>query len=388
MCRAGSVVVVVRSGILKHTLPVAILRTDAAINQDLKCFDCGNDGLNAWLALSLRAHARRILVSNREGTTVQSVKYNTLKQLELPLPPLAEQRRIVAKLEKLLERVNACRERLDRIPAILKRFRQSVLSAAYKGDLTANWREEHESVQWKDCCFGDLIETSANGLSKRRGDSGDLLTVLRLADFKNAVRVYGKERQIRLTNKEVEKYGLMKGDLLVIRVNGSVDLAGLFICYDEGNREEAYCDHFIRFRVNQGEVSPKFITYVANEGEGRWYLRSQLSTSAGQNTINQKSISALPISLPPLAEQQEIVRRVDELFALADQIEARYAKAKEQVHKLTQSILAKAFRGELVPQDPNDEPADQLLARIRAARAAQEAEKETKKRAQRKKAKK
>jgi type I restriction enzyme S subunit len=79
---------------------------------------------------------------------------------------------------------------------------------------------------------------------------------------------------------------------------------------------------------------------------------------------------------------------VDELFALADQIEARYAKAKEQVHKLTQSILAKAFRGELVPQDPNDEPADQLLARIRAARAAQEAEKETKKRAQRKKAKK
>ena len=70
--------------------------------------------------------------------------------------------------------------------------------------------------------------------------------------------------------------------------------------------------------------------------------------------------------LPPLAEQEEIVRRISQFFTLADQIEARYTKAKIQVDRLTQSILAKAFRGELVPQDPNDEPAEVLLARIRA----------------------
>ena len=73
----------------------------------------------------------------------------------------------------------------------------------------------------------------------------------------------------------------------------------------------------------------------------------------------------MPVSLPPLAEQQEIVRRVEALFALADQLEARYAKAKAHVEKLTQSILAKAFRGELVPQDPNDEPASRLFDRLR-----------------------
>jgi type I restriction enzyme S subunit len=123
LCRPGSVMVVVRSGILKHTLPVAIVGQPLAINQDIKCFDSGDDDTNQWLFLSLRTFAKEILSLNREGTTVQSVKYDTLKELELPLPPLNEQRRIVAKLEKLLSRVDAAQARLATIPRILKRFR-------------------------------------------------------------------------------------------------------------------------------------------------------------------------------------------------------------------------------------------------------------------------
>ena len=87
-------------------------------------------------------------------------------------------------------------------------------------------------------------------------------------------------------------------------------------------------------------------------------------SSAGQIGISGGSLKATPVSLPPLAVQQEIVRRVTDLFALVDQVEARYAQAKTHVDRLTQSILAKAFRGELVPQDPADEPAKALLARI------------------------
>ena len=77
------------------------------------------------------------------------------------------------------------------------------------------------------------------------------------------------------------------------------------------------------------------------------------------------TFDALQIPIPPTAEQQEIVRRVEALFKIADRIEERYQRAKAQVDKLTQSILAKAFRGELVPQDPNDEPASVLLERIK-----------------------
>jgi len=137
LCRPGSVVVVVRSGILKHTLPVAILDREAAINQDIKCFDSGDDALNRWFAMALRASARDILAQNREGTTVQSVKYETLKDFELPLPPPAEQKRILTKLEGLLASVDSCRARIENTSVFLRRFRQSVLLAACSGRLTA-----------------------------------------------------------------------------------------------------------------------------------------------------------------------------------------------------------------------------------------------------------
>lgn len=109
---------------------------------------------------------------------------------------------------------------------------------------------------------------------------------------------------------------------------------------------------------------------MSNSGRGRKYIESVLVTSAGQNTINQTALFGLSINLPSLSEQTEIVRRVEELFAYADRIESRYQAARIRVDKLTSAILAKAFRGELVPQDPDDEPASVLLERIRASRTA------------------
>ena len=147
LCRPGSVVVVVRSGILKHTLPIGVLETEAAINQDIKCFDSGSLELNAWLALALRASENEILGHNREGTTVQSVKSETLEKFVLPVPPIDEQRRIRFKLERVINKVSGCNARLVRIPVILKRFRQSVLAVACSGRLTVDWREQNEQPE-------------------------------------------------------------------------------------------------------------------------------------------------------------------------------------------------------------------------------------------------
>lgn len=306
------------------------------------------------------------------GGVVKNISGDLVKKADLPLPPLAEQKRIVEKLDEVLAQVDTIKARLDGIPDLLKRFRQSVLASAVSGKLTEEWRGG-SSTNWEPTVFDDLVLTSGNGLSKRKGDEGSDVTVLRLADFKNAQRVYGNERQIVLTDKECGKYILSSGDLLAIRVNGSIDLAGKFICYTEKNKMEAFCDHFIRFSLDLDKIIPDFMIYIANEGEGRHYLQSSLSTSAGQNTINQKSIKALKLSLPSLSEQKEIVRLVDEFFTFADSIEAQVKKAQARVDNLTQSILAKAFRGELVAQDPNDEPADKLLERISEARKEAEA---------------
>ncbi len=310
-----------------------------------------------------------------QGALYPAVKSADVREFQIPLPSFAEQKQIAAKLDELLAQVDTLKARLGAVPAILKRFRQSVLAAAVCGRLTEDWRDGEE-MTWTTAGFGELVVSSGNGISKRRGDSGTETTVLRLADFKDARRVFGNERKIHLTADEVRKYALENGDLIAIRVNGSAELAGKFILYGAGSGE-TYCDHFIRFRVDRSRLEPKFFMFVANEGEGRRYLRESLSTSAGQNTINQQSINGLQFALPPIEEQAAIIRRVDQLFAFADQIEQRVKAAQARVNHLTQAILAKAFRGELTAewraQNPDlisgENSAEALLVRIRAARA-------------------
>lgn len=310
-----------------------------------------------------------------------------LSRFDFLLAPLAEQKIIAEKLDTLLAQVDSTKARLEQIPQILKRFRQAVLTAAISGKLTEDYRENQVITSWENTMLGTLIIDSCNGLAKRSGTDGEDITILRLADFKNAQRIRGNERKITLDSKEINKYSLKKSDILVIRVNGSADLAGRFIEYKQNDDIEGFCDHFIRLRLNSEKISSRFLTFIANEGEGRFYLRNSLSTSAGQNTINQTSIKGLALSLPTLPEQQEIVRRVEQLFAYADTVEKQVNNALVRVNGLTQSILAKAFRGELTAQWRAENPdlisgensAAALLEKIKAERAASSSKKVSRK---------
>lgn len=320
----------------------------------------------------LRARGLNDVIS---GSAQPQITRQGLVNVKIPLPPITEQKIIAEKLDLLLAEAQKTKSRLEQIPELLKQFRQSVLSDAVSGKLTEDWRKNDKC--WISAILGNLILDSTNGLSKRKGTNGKEITVLRLADFKNACRVFGNERKIVLTDKEIEKFTLKNGDILVIRVNGSVDLAGRFIEYSLQKKIEGFCDHFIRLRLNEKKILSKYLLFVANNGEGRLYLQNSLSTSAGQNTINQASIRALNIPLPSLEEQNEIVRRVEQLFAYADKIEQQVNTALEKVNHLPQSILAKAFRGELTAQWRTKNPdlitgensAASLLEKIQIERA-------------------
>ena len=343
---------------------------EAVLNQHIFRVDFNDRAIDKrFFRFAINQKLNELINIAHGGVGLRHVTKGKFESTEIPLAPLNEQKRIADKLDAVLARVDACRDRLDCIPAILKRFRQSVLAAATSGKLTEEWRAEngYSLDGWTTNLLGSLVQTSANGLSKRRGDVGNETVVLRLADFRNSERVQGNERTIKLDGKELGKYSLTTGDLLVVRVNGSRDLAGKFINYESrGGEAEAYCDHFIRLRLDRQLIAPQFALFVANSGAGRHYVESVLLTTAGQNTINQTALFGLNIELPSLPEQTEIVRRVEALFACADRLEVRYTAARAQVEKLTPAALAKAFRGELVPQDPNDEPASVLLARIHA----------------------
>ncbi|MFM7642953.1 MAG: restriction endonuclease subunit S [Cyanobium sp.] len=342
---SGSVLLVTRSGILAHTFRVAIANSETAINQDIKAVK-PMDGLSErFLAYSLKSLEKVVLQScSKEGTTVASVETKLLEQLPLPLAPLNEQRRIAAKLDTTLAAVDACRQRLDGVADLLKRFRQAVLAAATSGELTREWREERGLEKPKMHPLGEIIKVS----------SGKFLPAKAMVTS-GGVPVYGGNGVNGFHNES----NVHEPTLVIGRVGyycGSVHLSPA---------KAWVTDNALVVRHNVASTRQKYLYYALQAID----LRENDSSTA-QPVVSGSKIYPLRLICPSVEEQDEIVDRVEALFTLADQLEARLAAARKVVDRLTPALLAKAFRGELVPQDPGDEPASVLLERIRAARQA------------------
>jgi len=395
ICRAASVVVVVRSGILAHTLPVGVLRRPAAINQDIKCFDSDNDELNTWLALAFRNSAKDILALNREGTTVQSVKYATLKEFVLRIPPLAEQKRIVAKIEELSSQANAARARLAKGAQILKRFRQAVLAAACSGRLTEDWRnlspetkpaslenQRAETSQvltgatevitdtWQFATIRQLTKQIQYGYTASAKNQIVGPKFLRITDIQNGRVDWNQVPYCLIAEDDVAKYRLSAGDIVFARTGATTGKSFLI----QSCPKAVFASYLIRVRPSK-DVIPEYL-YMFFQSDSYWKQIVENISGSAQPNCNATKLASVVTTLPPLPEQHEIVRRVEALFKLADSIEKRVEAATKRANKLTQAILAKAFRGELVPTEAelarregrDYEPASELLARIKAER--------------------
>ncbi len=172
--------------------------------------------------------------------------------------------------------------------------------------------------------------------------------------------------RIKLSAEELEKYRLRHGDLVVTRTGATI---GKCAVYDKSRGPAIPGAYLIRFRFKQDFVDPKYILRFFMSPAGQNLLVGG-SNAVAQPNVNATTISQFLMPVPPLPEQQEIVRRVEGLFALAVQLEVRLAKARGQVDQLTPSLLARAFAGQLVPQDPDDEPASKLLERLNRSRTS------------------
>ncbi|MFN9922494.1 MAG: restriction endonuclease subunit S, partial [Cyanobacteriota bacterium] len=234
---------------------------------------------------------------------------------------------------------------------------------------TREWREERgEEFDWLDVKLGEHAESMNYGTSAKSQSDGEV-PVLRMGNLQGGSLdwtdlVYTSDLA------EIAKYILDEGDVLFNRTN-SPELVGKTAIY-RGERPAIYAGYLIRVRCLPS-LDPEFLNLSLNSPAARDYCWRVKSDGVSQSNINAKKLAAYLFLLPPRHEQQEIVRRTQELFSLADQLEARLTAARRIVERLTPALLAKAFRGELVPQDPNDEPASVLLERIRAARQAEAA---------------
>ncbi len=217
--------------------------------------------------------------------------------------------------------------------------------------------------------FEQLAAIIRNGYSKRpQGDAGT--PILRIS----AVRPMAVNLEdIRWVDskEDLTDFQIHPGDLLFTRYNGNPAFVGVCGVVPDGTRDTLHPDKLIRAALVQPDTMPAFVQVVANVGISREFLNQRVRTTAGQSGISGSDLKAIPIPLPPLAEQQRIVAEVERRLSVVQQAEATVEASLTRAERLRQSILKQAFAGRLVPQDPNDEPASVLLERIRAEREAE-----------------
>jgi type I restriction enzyme S subunit len=369
-----------------------------------------------YLEAVLESPLTRISIEKRpRGIGMNNVSLEDVKNITWPLPPLAEQQRIVAKIEELFTELDAGVEALRKVKAQLKRYRQAVLKHAFEGKLTGAWREAHKgelepasillerireersknlnvgatcrssraraprpytvdasslpklAEGWVWTTVEEITEMMQYGTSEKAGNDSSGIPVIRMGNIQEGKLVLEDLKFFPKGWMQLEDFVLRDGDLLFNRTN-SAELVGKTAVYKESHPESVFASYLIRVRVNRSAYNPYMLSYFINSSYGRAYIASVVSQQVGQANVNSRKLSLMPIPLPPLAEQHKIVEEIERRFSIADEVEKVVEQSLQQAERLRQSILKSAFEGKLVPQDPNDEPADKLLERIKQTR--------------------
>lgn len=304
-----------------------------------------------------------------------SLNQKKLGEFELPLPPLAEQKVIADKLDTLLAQVETSKVRLERIPQILKTFRQSVLAAAVSGKLTEEWRGG--SKNWT---YPKIKQVGMVQLGRQRSPKyhigENMKPYLRVQNVFEDFIDTSDVMLMEFSSEDFKKYRLKYGDIL-LNEGQSPKFLGRPAIYRNELEDACFTNTLIRFQASD-LTSPEYalIVFRNHMHSGRYISEGTITTNIAH--LGSGRFGNVEFPLPPKEEQTEIVRRVEELFAFADRTEEKANAALDRVNNLTQSILAKAFRGELTADwraaNPDlisgDNSAEALLVKIKAEREA------------------
>jgi type I restriction enzyme S subunit len=389
-----------------------------------------------YLARALAApNLQQWLKENAKGTAQKGVYLKTLGSAEVPVAPADEQSRIVEKLEELLSDLDAGVAELKAAQKKLQQYRQSLLKAAVEGSLTAAWREANPSpnetgaellarilrerrARWETQqltkfetqnkaahknwqskypepiepeledlpalpsnwtwasldMLGDIASGVAKGTKRDEATPVREVPYLRVANVQRGFLDLSEVKTILATERDIESLTLRDGDVL-FNEGGDRDKLGRGWVWREEVPHCIHQNHVFRMRPFIAEINSEFVSHHGNTFGKRWFQ------SAGKQTTNLASINmgmlkAFPVPVPPATEQQAIVAQLAAQLEHLSTQEQAIEQSLRQSTAQRQNLLRAAFAGQLVPQDPNDEPASALLARIRAERASQHAAKQ------------
>ena len=367
----------------------------------------------------------------QSGSTRKRISRKNLATVSILVPPLNEQRRIVERIDNLFDEIDRGIESLRDAKRAIGLYRQSLLKSAFEGRLTAQWRadnpdklerpksllarireererrytvaledwersvaewreggekvkrpakpkqpvrpEERESESlrelpegWFYLSFDAIASSIRNGISVKPDGIGPL-KIFRISAVRSMAFDLNDFRRITDRDGSMEDYRLKHGDLVFTRYNGSREYVGVSAMY-RGDGTHVYPDKLIRCQMDSDSIDVAYLEAATNCGESRSYIEGRIRTTAGQSGVSGTDIKAIPVPICPPAEQAQIVGILDERLKTVDNLHAEIDINLARADALRQSILKRAFSGQLVSQDHTDEPATVLLARIRAER--------------------
>jgi len=296
------------------------------------------------------------------ATTVPALRKTDLENIPIPLPPLNEQQRIVNRIESLFAKLDRAKELIENTLAQFEENKMAILHKAFIGELTAKWRKENniDLSSWQEKTVDELCTSLKYGTSKKSNPEGSVV-VLRMGNLQNG-EIDWSNLMYTDDKDDIEKYLLKKGDVLFNRTN-SPELVGKTSIY-RGEYPAIYAGYLIKLDYGK-DIIGEYLNYMMNSTKAKHYCYTVKTDGVSQSNINAKKIGAFEILVPTIEEQQEIVNILDRLLAKYNKIK-NLEQQLEKIELLKKAILAKAFRGELGTNNPDEESAENLLKEILA----------------------